>query len=170
MKNLPQCGTAGLLEALSPYLDDDLIEEVIPANRGRGRRRLFSSVQLFRMQLLGLLTPVHSFSLLVALLAENRSWREFARLPNRRVLPDAKMLHQFRDRLELGQLRRINQQLLRPMLEPWDAHRHCLCILDSTDLPASANDFKKNIPVLGQESRGRGQDRQERPEPLVYWL
>ena len=171
MKNLPQCGTAALLEVLSPHLDDDLIEAVMPMRAGRGRRPLFRAAQLFRVQLLSLLTPAHSFNLLVALLAENRLWREFARLPNKRVLPDAKMLHQFRDRLDLGQLRGINKQLLLPLLEPLDPQRQMVAILDSTDLPAATNDYKKNsLPLLGQRGGRGGAHGQKRSESLVYRL
>ena len=156
MKDLPQTGTAALLEVLSPYLEDELIEEAIPRHTGRGRRPLFGPAQLFRLELLSLLTPAHSFNLLVALLAENRPWREFARLPNKRVLPDAKTLHQFRDRLELGQLRAVNKYLLLPLLEPLDPRRQTVAILDSTDLPAATPDFKKNsLPLLGPRG-GRG--------------
>jgi hypothetical protein len=82
MKSLPQTGTAAHLETLSPYLDDDVINDPFPRRKGRGRRRLFSAAQLFRVLLLNLVTPVHSFNLLVKLLAENRSWRSFARLRN----------------------------------------------------------------------------------------
>src|ERR1022692_2178651 len=108
MKSLPQTGTAALLETLSPYLDDDVINDLFPRRSGRGRRRLFSAAQLFRVLLLNLVTPVHSFNLLVKLLAENRPWRSFAHLRNQRFVPDAKMLHVFRDRLDLSKLRAIN--------------------------------------------------------------
>src|SRR3954469_23743820 len=101
MTVLPQTGTRALLEKLSPFLNDTFINDLIPPLRGAGRPRTFSSAQLFRTLLLSLLTPAHSFNLLVKLLSENRAWRKFARLPNQRVLPDAKMLmlHQFRDRI-----------------------------------------------------------------------
>ena len=171
MKPLPASGTAALLDVLSPYLHDELIEEVIPQSRRRGRPPLFGPAQLFRVQLLALLSPVHSFNLLVKLLGENRPWREFARLPNKRSLPDAKMLHQFRDRLQLGQLRQVNQALLSPLLEGLDPQRLAVGILDSTDLPASANDFKKKLPaVLGSPRSGGRAHRQKRAEPVVRWV
>lgn len=143
MPVLPQTGTASLLETLSPFINDTHINQTLPRLRGPGRPRVFSSAQLFRVVLLSLLTPVHSFNLLVKLLPENRAWRRFARLPNLRVLPDAKMLHQFRSRLDLIRLRDINAALLRPLLDLWDATRLPLAIMDSTDLPAPVNSFKK---------------------------
>jgi hypothetical protein len=146
MTILAQTGTGALLEELSPFLDDTLINELLPRPFGPGRPRSFSSAQLFRVLLLNLLTPAHSFNLLVSLLAENRAWRHFARLPNQRVLPDAKMLHQFRSRLELPLLRQFNGQLLRPLLEGLDPARASLAIMDSTDLPAPVNCFKKTLP------------------------
>jgi hypothetical protein len=142
MKTLPQTGTASLLEKLSPYLDDAWINALLPPQRGSGRRRAFSSAQLLRVLLLGLLTPAHSFNLLLRLLPENRAWRRFAHLPNQRTVPDPKMLHQFRSRLDLVSLRRINAHLLRPLLEQLEPTRKTLAIMDSTDL-AAANSFKK---------------------------
>jgi hypothetical protein len=147
MKALAQTGTGALLEQLSPFLDDALINELLPCLHRRGRPRTFSSAQLFRVLLLSLLTPAHSFNLLVSLLGENRLWRRFAHLPNQRVLPDAKMLHQFRSRLDLSLLRRLNRQLLRPLLEGMDPTRPTLAIIDSTDLPAPVNSFKKTLPL-----------------------
>src|ERR1700694_1183563 len=117
MKQLPPTGTAALLEALSPYIPDDLINSLLAEKPGRGRPPLFSAAQLFRVNLLALLTPAHSFNLVVALLAEHRPWRVFARLRNRRVVPDAKMLHEFRQRLDLNKLRRVNRSLLTPLLK-----------------------------------------------------
>jgi len=153
MKDLPQTGTAGLLEALSPYLDDQFISDLLPRSSGRGPRHKFSSVQLFRILLLGLLTPAHSFNLLVKLLPENRAWRQFAHLPNQREVPDAKMLHQFRERLELWRLRQLNLHLLRPLLESRDPSRLMLTIMDSTDLPAALNTFKKRRPLCPPNTR-----------------
>jgi hypothetical protein len=143
MAILPQTGTVALLETLAPYLDDDFINGLFPLKKNRGPRPHFRPAQLFRVLLLTLLTPAHSFNLLVELLAENRGWREFASLPNKRRLPDAKMLHQFRDRLDLNKLRRINQFLLAPFLENWNGSRKSVAIIDSTDLPAAAHSFKK---------------------------
>ena len=148
MNALPQTGTSALLEKLSPHLNDDWINQLLPPQRGAGRRRAFSSAQLLRVLLLALLTPAHRFNLLLKLLPENRAWRKFARLPNQRELPDAKMLHQFRDRLDLIGLRRLNAHLLRPLLEQLDPARKTLAIIDATDLPAAANSFKKTNPAV----------------------
>ena len=137
MKRLAPTGTAALLEQLSPHVPDDLINSLIPRRQGRGRRAEFSSAQLFRVQLLALLTPAHSFNLLVQLLPEHRLWRSFARLPNRRVLPDAKMPHLFRDRLELATLRRVNEHLLQPLLAGTQSFEKTVALIDATDLPAA---------------------------------
>src|SRR5580692_2067410 len=90
-------GTAPLLEQLSPFVPDAFIEDLCRSKRRPGPRCLFGPAQLYRTHLLALLTSAHSLNLLVELLKENRSWRRFARLPNRHQVPDAKMLHQFRD-------------------------------------------------------------------------
>lgn len=143
MKRLPPTGTAGLLERLSPHIPDDLINSLFVEASGPGRPSLFSAAQLLRVNLLALLTPAHSFNLLVALLAEHRPWRSFARLRNRRDLPDAKMLHQFRDRLDLTKLRRVNQHLLQPLLEGTNDFAKTVALIDATDLPAATNAYKK---------------------------
>jgi len=147
MKLLPVTGTTALLDKLSPYIPDDYIDSLFAVKQGPGRPALFSSSQLFRVILLPLFTPAHSFNLLVQLLPENRGWRRFARLRNRNDLPDAKMLHQFRDRLDLTKLRRINQRLLEPMLERCATFPKTVAIIDATDLPAATNAYKKILPA-----------------------
>jgi hypothetical protein len=171
MKSLPHTGTAALLKALSPGLDDDFVSGLFPPRRTQGRHPAFSPAQLFRVLLLSLLTPAHSFNLLVELLAENRAWRDFAFLSNQRSLPDAKMLHQFRDRLDLIKLRAINAQLLRPLLAGLDPGRKTVAIIDSTDLPAGKNPFKKKHRLLlGQTGGGGGAHPQEQPGKMVCRL
>ena len=147
MKQLPATGTTALLERLSPYIADDFINALFAMKRGAGRPAMFSASQLFRVISLTLLTPAHSFNLLVKLLGEPRSWRSFARLRNRNDLPDAKMLHQFRDRLDLTKLRRINEHLLQPLLQECSESPKTVAVIDSTDLPAATNAYKKSPPA-----------------------
>jgi len=147
MKRLALTGTAALLEQLSPHIPDDLINTLLIHRSGPGRRSLFSPAQLFRVILLVLLTPAHSFNLLVKLLPEHRPWRSFARLRNRLVLPDAKMLYQFRDRLDLTTLRRVNEHLLQPLVEGTQRFEKTVALIDATDLPASTNAYKKMLPA-----------------------
>lgn len=143
MKRLPPTGTAGLLERLSAHVPDDLINSLFIERSGPGRRGLFSAAQLFRVNLLALLTPAHSFNLLVELLAEHRSWRSFARLRNRLRVPDVRMLHEFRERLDLTKLRCVNEYLLRPLMEGTTVLAKTVALIDSTDLPAATNAYKK---------------------------
>lgn len=147
MNSLPLTGTGALLEQLSPFVADEQINSLFSCRHGPGRPNNFSPAQLYRVLLLALLTPAHSFNLLVQLLAEHRSWRSFAQLRNRRELPDAKMLHQFRSRLELTHLRQINEALLQPLLEGTGEFAKTLAVMDATDLPAATNAYKKTKPV-----------------------
>lgn len=147
MKRLPPTGTGGLLERLSPHIPDDLINSLFLPRSGPGRPSLFSPAQLFRVNLLALLTPAHSFNLLVALLAEHRSWRTFARLRNRVRVPDVRMLHEFRQQLDLIRLRQINEFLLRPLIEGTAIFAKTVALIDSTDLPAATNAYKKTTKV-----------------------
>jgi hypothetical protein len=164
MTSLSQTGTAALLEELSPYLDDDAVESLLPKPYRPGRPRDFSSAQLLRVLLLSLLTPAHSFNLLLALMPENRAWRRFARLHNRQDVPSAKMLNQFRGRLDLSILRALNAHLLRPLLQKLDPARPTLAIIDSTDLPAAINTYKKRCGLCCAACGSWSQDHQVRPE------
>lgn len=147
MKSLAITGSTALLEELSPFIPDDYINSLFQRDGRRGQPRKFSPAQLYRASLLTLLTPAHSFNLLVALLPENKSWRSFARLRNQWKIPDAKMLHQFRDRMGVMRLRRINQHLLEPLLTGLDCFPKSVAIMDATDLPASTRAYKKNGPA-----------------------
>lgn len=141
---LPTTGTAALLAQLSDFVPDDFINRLLPPHRGQGRRAGWSSAQLFRLLLLGLLTPAHSFNLLVQLLPEQRAWRRFGRLPNRQRVPTASILHEFRVRLGVGPLRRVNRHLLLPLLEGLASERKAVALIDSTDLPAATSAYKKS--------------------------
>ena len=85
---LPTTGTNALLAQLSEFVPDEFTNQLLPVHRGRGWRSIWSSAQLLRVLLLTLLTPAHSFNLLVQLLPEQRDWRRFARLPNLRFVFD----------------------------------------------------------------------------------
>lgn len=146
MNRLPRTGTAGLLERLSVHVPDDLINSLFVGKAGPGRPLQFSAAQLFRATLLALITPVHSFNLLVELLPEQRAWRSFARLRNRFRVPDVRMLHEFRHRLDLTRLRHVNEYLLRPLLEQTAGFAQTVALIDSTDLPAATNGYKKMLP------------------------
>src|ERR1700691_1113093 len=114
---LAATGTATLLEQLSPFVPDDFINDLFRLKRRPGPRSLYGPTQLYRVHLLALLTSAHTFNLLAKLLKENRSWRRFAHLSHRQQIPDAKMLHQFRDAIGVAGLRHINSHLLAGLLE-----------------------------------------------------
>jgi hypothetical protein len=143
MKPLAITGSAALLEELSPFVPDDFINTLFAAESRRGRPREFSPAQLYRVALLALLTPAHSLNLLVQLLPENKAWRSFARLRNQWAIPDAKMLHKFRARMGVAQLRQINQHLLPPLLAGLDRFPKSVALIDATDLPAATSAYKK---------------------------
>lgn len=142
--SLAATGTAALLEQVSAFVPDDLINELVPLHGGRGRRAHWSSAQLYRLLLLALLTPVHSYNLMLTLLPEQRAWRRFARLPNRYRLPVASQLHDFRVALGVSGLRRINEHLLQPLLGSLPAERLAIGLIDATDLPAATSAYKKS--------------------------
>jgi hypothetical protein len=149
---LPPTGTCALLRELSPYIPDDFINQLRPSSRGCGRRHAFSLARLWRVHLLALLTPVHSFNLLCRLLPEQREWRRFAHLAHRRRVPDVRMLHEFREQVGVAGLRRINDRLLEPLLPPAPTERLSVSIIDATDLEAAALRFKKKPAVATRPS------------------
>ena len=67
---LAATGTADLLKILSPLIPDEFINRNFLRRRTPGRPLSFSPAQLWRAHLLSLLTPVHSFNLLVKVLPE----------------------------------------------------------------------------------------------------
>jgi Transposase domain (DUF772) len=142
MPALPPIGSSELLERLSPYVPDRLVDTLIPTRRGRGRPADFSSAQMFRTLLLSVLTPVRSFNLLPHLLQENRAWRRFAFLPRWQSVPGPRMLHEFRQKLPPALIRTINAHLLMPLLDQLGT-RPTVALIDATDLRAATNAYKK---------------------------
>ena len=112
----PPTGTAELLETLSAFVPDQFINTLMAARSQPGPRHFFSAAQLWRIHLLALLTPAHSFNAVVRLLPEQRAWRRFARLPHRQRTPDVRMLHEFRARAGVAALRTINEHLVQQLL------------------------------------------------------
>jgi transposase len=153
---LPKTGSSELLEVLSPFVPDDYVNELLPRHRGAGRRREWSAAQLYRTLLLLLLTPARSSNLLCQLLPEQRAWRRFAHLPNRRVLPNVRQLHEFRDQLTPAILRRINEHLLKQLMAGWPNDQQGVALFDATDLPAATNEYKKKPRTLLGAQSGRG--------------
>jgi hypothetical protein len=165
---LPITGSADLLELLAPFIPDDQINELLPRHRGRGRRREWSAAQLYRTLILLLLTPVRSCNLLCTLLPEQRAWRRFAHLPNRRLLPNARQLHEFRDRLTPMILRRINEGLLLGLLKDWPKDHPGVGLIDATDFPAATNAYKKRPRrILRPQSRAGRANKKDGIKPMV---
>ena len=168
---LPATGTAELFALLDPYVPDDFINQNWPHGATGGRRRANSAAQLFRLHLLCLLSPVHSVNLLVKMLPEQRAWRKFARLRRQNEVPGVRMWHEFRARVGVAGLRRINQHLLQPLIQQYARMERSVGLIDATDLPAACVGFKKkHRPILGP-ARGAGRSHaQNRPEPLLRGL
>ena len=140
---LPITGTAKLLDRLSAYVPDQFINTLLATRSHPGRRQDFSAAQLWRIHLLALLTPAHSFNAVVRLLPEQRAWRRFARISHRWRTPDVRMLHEFRAHAGVGGLRRINEHLVQATLAFLPAGGKTVAIIDATDLPAATADKKK---------------------------
>lgn len=150
---LPAVGTAALLERLTSFVPDEFINQHWPIPWRPGRRRRFSSAQLWRIHLLALLTGGRSVNAIQRSLSEQQGFRRFAHLPNERTIPDVRMLHEFRRRLGAGGLRAINDHLSSQILLTAPLRDKTVALIDATDLPASTCD-KKKMGSLGVP-RGR---------------
>ena len=168
---LPATGTEEFLEILSPFVPDAYLNERWPHRETGGRRHLFSAAQLWRLHLLVLLTPVHSFNLLVRLLPEQKTWRHFARLRRLTQLPDVRMMNAFRQEIGVGGLREINSHLLAPLIENLDSTQPAIALIDATDLPAACSGFKKkHRPLFRHQGRFGWTHPQERTKPVFCGL
>jgi hypothetical protein len=169
--NLPATGTAALLELLDPFVPDDFINECWPDGHTGGRRRDYHAAQLYRIHLLSLLSPVHSVNLLVKMLPEQRAWRRFSGLRRQTQVPGVRVLHEFRCRVGVAGLRRINQHLLAPLLASYDGLPWSVGLIDATDLPAACVGFKKKHRAILRRSRRAGRTHpQDGAEPLLRRL
>jgi hypothetical protein len=166
---LPPTGTNRLLNLVSPCVPDDFIHDLCPRQFTGGRRCALSAPQLWRTHLLPLLTSTHSLNLVVAQLSEQAAWRRFCRL--RRHGPGVRMLHEFRQQIGVGGLRRINQHLLERLLRRQGVQPQAVALMDATDLPAACSGFKKKHRHLHRGARGvRRAHAQDRAKPLVCRL
>lgn len=163
MNRLPVTGSNELLDLLDPYIPDDFINDHCNLRPLRGPRWQFSPAQLWRTHLLALLTPVHSFNLLTQLLPEQRAWRDFARLRNRRCTPNVRILNAFRTCAGVGGLRQINEAILRPLIQTAALWQNATALIDGTDLPAACSGFKKKTPALTPLIAPRWADARSRP-------
>jgi hypothetical protein len=160
---LPTTGTAELLDRLSPFIPDPFINTLLAGRSHPGPRQSFSAAQLWRVHLLALLTPAHSFNALVRLLPEQRDWRRFAHLHHRHHTPDVRMLYEFRERAGVRALRIINEQLARQVLTFVPASEQTVAVIDATDLPAATAD-KKKPKVGGQHNGPRWERARSKPD------
>jgi hypothetical protein len=168
--HLPATGTAKLLEALSPFVPDEFINRLLPGNRRQGRRNYFSAAQLWRVHLLAVLSPAHSFNAVVRLLPEPPAWRRFSRLNHRHRTPDVRMLCEFRTQAGVAALRRINEELVKRLLRFLPDGGQTVAIIDATDLPASTADKKRPGPVGRPTSHTRCSLAQSRTYTVLCWL
>jgi hypothetical protein len=153
---LPPTGTEDFLELLSPFVPDDYLDHRWPRLKTGGRRFGFSASQLWRLHLLALITPVHSFNLLIRMLPEQKAWRRFARIRSQAQVPDVRMLNAFREEIGVDGLRQINERLLAPIIARVELNPGAAALIDATDLPASCSGFKKKHRGLLGASGGAG--------------
>ena len=86
-------------------------------------------------------------------------------MSHRYRVPDVRMLHEFRGRIGVDGLRKINERLVKPLLRAVVERADTIAVIDATDLPAACTVFKKRrqlpIPqsarpsVIGPSKRAR---------------
>src|ERR1017187_7289435 len=151
--DLPATGTAALLELLDPFVPDDFINESWPHGHTGGRRCEHTPAHLYSVPLLCLVLAVHSLNLLIQMMPEQRAWRKFPGPRRQSRVPDVRMMHQFRCRVGVAGLRRINQPLLAPLLAPYAWQPWSVGLIDATDLPAACVGFKKKHRAVLRRAR-----------------
>jgi hypothetical protein len=167
---LPLTGTSQFLTLVDPYVPDDFINRHWNQRPSRGPHRSLSAAQLWRVHLLAVLTPTHSFNQLIALLPEQRAWREFAGLSHRHRGPDVRMLNEFRARAGVTGFRAINDQLRLPLIDRAAGWSQAVALIDATDLPASCGGFKKKKPKATRPIVQRWEVAPSRPgKAVVSW-
>ena len=148
IKSLPAVGSFALLDVLTDFVPDDFINSRWPIlTQRRGRRSSFSAAQLWRVHLLSALSGGRSFNALQRSLGEQRALRRFAHLRNERLVPDVRMLHEFRMRVGVGGLRAINDHLVEQILTIAPLWDKTVGLIDATDLPARTRDKKKKAGI-----------------------
>ena len=162
---LPRTGTVGLLDAVSSYIPDDFITAVCPRGKTGGRRYDLDAAQLWRVHLLAVLSSSHSLNLVIDQLREQPTWRRFCGL--RRILPGARMLHEFRQQVGVDGLRQINQHLISRLVSGRGIQPHWVALMDATDLRAASDGFKKKKLVSTQRSMLRWAGEHSRPGRAV---
>ena len=168
---LPQTGTEDFLELLSPFVPDDYLDQHWPRFKTGGRRYGFTASQLFRLHLLALISPVHSFNLLIRMLPEQKAWRRFAHVHSQDHVPGVRMLNSFRETIGVDGLRQVNAQLLEPIIGSLAGCQGAAALIDATDLPASCSGFKKKHRALHRpEGRAGRTHTQERAKSMVCRL
>lgn len=141
--SLPPVGSLALLDVLTEFVPDEMINSRWPPPYRPGPRFEFTAAQLWRVHLLGALTGARSFNAVQRSLQEQRCLRRFAHLRNERSVPDVRMLHDFRSRVGVGGLRWINDHLIRQLLLIAPLRDKTVGLIDATDLPARTRDKKK---------------------------
>ena len=110
--NLPATGTVAVLELLNPLVPDDFINQAWPHGRTAVDTKRTPPPTLSR-SLVESALAMQSLNLLVKMLPEQRAWRTFAGLCRQNRAPDVRMQHEFRARLGVAGLRRINSGCAR---------------------------------------------------------
>ena len=167
---LPTTGTAKLLDTLSPFIPDQFINTLLAGRSHPGPRQHFSAAQLWRIHLLALLTPAHSFNALVRLLPEQRDWRRFAHLHHRQRTPDVRMLYEFRARAGVAALRIINEHLVKQLLSFLPAGGQTVAIIDARICRRPPPIKKRPWMLVRPTGHARGALAQSRPHPVFRWL
>ena len=72
--SLPLTGTARLLTVVDPYVPDEFINQHWNRRPCRGPHRTLSAAQLWRVHLLAVLTPTHSFNQLYSAARSGLKW------------------------------------------------------------------------------------------------
>lgn len=169
------------LEKFSKVIPDSEIDLEFPKLRprkiwstNRGRPKIFSSSQLYRMHLVTLLKRICSFKKLPSELQQRRSLRNFCNISSKERLPNERILREFRRYLTEAGFVKIKVMLLSRLLKIFPLPQVIICSVDSTDIEASCYGFRKKSVIalinaivqknilLKEQQKEHGQRNQEK--------
>lgn len=172
------------LERFSKVIPDSEIDLKFPKLRprkiwstNRGRRKIFSSSQLYRMHLVTLLKHIFSFNRLFIELKQRRLLRKFCNILNKYNIPNRRIFFEFRKYLKEEGFVKIKAMLLNRLLKILPLPQVIIGSVDSTDIEASCYGFRKKsvialVNVIVQENILRKKQQKElvqRNQEKVYF-
>lgn len=170
-----------LLEKISPHIPDDEIDFLFPFRNinTQGRVRAFKTSQLYRAHILTMIKEITSFNKLCVEFRYRRSFRDFCRFKNKRLIPTNRILSEFRGYLKASGFEEITRLITLIFLHTVKLPIIKIAVADATDMPANCSGFSKknahaldSVPAQGnipQKERRRAEEAKRAAKAPTLW-